>query len=291
MTTEKKLYLCEQYAHKLWALGMGLGQEAARAGSFGRGYAVVAHETRILADNLFEYVTKARFEGENPELFNEVTGLALEMFYLSINTELEVTHVCDTGNEMATNKAVVVSAGMLRSIAIALIELGDSSFLQGKSSVLAEITAPLTSTHKSDNYLRFSIGGVPFVECISNVIEIISYRGFCTDGGDFIAPRGMKLPVLNCYKKFGLTRKASETDFQPTIIVHPDFSKFIEGNYDNMYAVMVDEMDDGAIISSQIGTPVTAQGGHALMKFTRECWDAVGGGQFQFLDWGRLIAE
>jgi len=55
-----------------------------------------------------------------------------------------------------------------------------------------------------------------------------------------------------------------------------------------MYAIPIDDLDINTIFGSKIGCAVPPKENNVFAKYSRECWDAVGGGQLVFLDWAKL---
>jgi hypothetical protein len=117
MENEKKVWLIEQYAQKAWTVSLTLSQEAARAGAHGKGYAVVAHEARILADKLYEYVENIRFGGGDEAMFKGIKDFAVMFKLLSVNALIEILHKVDVSMEFNIPKSMAVFAEELRRIA------------------------------------------------------------------------------------------------------------------------------------------------------------------------------
>jgi len=277
MINEKKLYLCEQHTQRLYAIAVGMAQEAARAGNFGRGYAVVAHEALRAADNLQTSVVGAKFEGEIEQLLKQASAYAMELFYLSINAELEAIRICETDNTMSNNKAITVFIAELQKLAMALNELGEKR-PWNQPSVLVEAANPIKSSAMRHNFFKFAVGGVVLVESALNVMEVLHRRSDDL-AGDTIKIRGLEIPIINLHKCFGI---APIGDVFAVIIVQSEKDKYV--------AIPADDLDVSTIFRSNIGLAVRPAAGHPLKDYARECWDAVGGGQMVFLDWVKLLA-
>lgn len=285
MNNDKKIWLCEQYAQKAWTLSLSFAQEAGRIGHFGRGYAVVAEETRNLANRLFEYTSKAKFENNEKDELKGIVEFAFQIGLLSINTTVEILRVNPIVTDMSTNKSMAVLAEDLRNLALDINALSDKHVWQTKF-VLPEIATPLRSTYTMDFFFRFSIGGIALVENTANIVEI--HSDLPTEGDAFDL-RGNILPIINCYQRFNLAHKGFDEKKQTFMIIQPDGAGITKISQEDMFAVPIDDLDINTIFSSRIGHPVPPQAGHVFADYSRECWDAVGGGQLMFVDWGKLI--
>jgi len=284
MINEKKVWLIEQYAHKTWTVSLTLAQEAARAGQNGKGYAVVAHEARILADKLFEYTAKAKFDGDDENMFKGIVDFAIMMKFLSVNAALEIQRMVEISMDFNIPKSMAVFAEELRRIAIGLNELADKSVLQ-KPFAMPELAAP-SESETVGSFFFYSICGYPLIENVKNINEICYPRKADTEGATFFL-RGYKYPLINCYRRFDLPYTSYDADRQTVMLVCPDR----KNNPDEVYAIPIDDMDVNAIFYSRIGCAVPPKKGHALADYARECWDALGGEQFIFADWKKLVSE
>ena len=272
MTNEKKTYLCEHYAQRLYTIAAGAAQEAAGAGKLGGGLAVVAHEALRAADRMLEYVLSIRFEGGDTQAFESIAHYAEELFYLSINAELEMLRVCEAGG-----KDIAVFVSELKRIAAALREVITPEPRAG-DFVLLEAASSIQSSNMRDSFFRFAIGGAALIENAANVMEVFR-RNSEELQGDTVAIRGNKLPVCNLYKRLGLTPAGG--DARPVMVVR--------GKAGQVFAVAVDDFDDVVVFRSGIGAAARPAADHLFGDCARECWDAVGGGQLVFLDWEKLF--
>ncbi|MCL2203654.1 MAG: hypothetical protein FWB88_06920 [Defluviitaleaceae bacterium] len=283
MENEKKVWLIEQYAQKAWTVSLALSQEAARAGAHGKGYAVVAHEARILADKLYEYVEKARFGNNDEAMFKGIRDFAMMFKYLSVNAAIQILHMVDVNMEFNIPKSMSVFTEELRRLAIKLSELADEN-LRKKPLVIPEFASP-SEAAGTDSFFLYSICGHPLIENPKKILEIhMVYRKTITDGTATINLRGEAVPIFNCHQILGLPQ--AQADMQTVMFVTP------EGNAkgtEKVYGVPIDDLDVNAIFYSRLGRGVTPKENHAFANHARECWDVVGGDQVVFVDWQSLV--
>jgi len=284
MTDEKKIWLCEQYAQKAWALSLNLAQEAARAGNSGKGYAVVASEARNLANNLFKYSANARFDQNNENEFNNVVNIAFMTGLLSINAMIEILYVSEF-DDRTNNKSIIVCVEDLRKLALELNELGGKKLWQ-RTFVIPEILTPVKTTRKIDYFFKFSIGENTLVENVLNVREIW-FGSIAETSGKIFNIRGYGIPIIDCAGKFNLNYSRLNNDTQTVMII--DFNK-LTGKKEEFYAVLIDDLDINTIFPSKIGRAVSPKAGNIFSDYSRECWDAVGNDQFVFPDWLKLVS-
>jgi len=282
MTNEKKIWLCEQYAQKAWALSLNLAQEAARAGNSGKGYAVVASEARILANNLFEYSANAKFDRNNENEFNNVVNFAFMTGLLSINAMIEILYVSEF-DDRTNNKSITVCVEDIRKLALELNELGGKKLWQ-RPFVIPEISTPVKTTRKIDYFFKFSIGEKTLIENVFNIKEIWFGSKAETSGKTFNI-RGYEMPIIDCAGKFNLNYSRVNNDTQTVMII--DLNK-LTGEREEFYAVLIDDLDINTIFPSKIGLSVSPDKNHLFADYSRECWDAVGNDQFIFPDWIKL---
>ena len=299
-TNEKRIWLCEQYAQKAWALSLNLAQEAARAGNYGKGYAVVASEARKLADNLFEYSAKARFENDNDNDFRKIADFAFMTGFLSVNAMIEILHVSEA-DDMINNKGIAVCVEDLRRLALELNELGgkklwpaagaaDGASTAQRPFVIPEITTPIKSTMKTDYFFKFSIGENTLVENALNIKEVMYLFKSDTNGKTFNL-RGYEIPVIDCAKRFNLKYTSLNADRQTVMITNTNHDQHCEYmEYGKISAVLIDDLDVNTIFFSRIGCAVPPNKNHVFANYSRECWDVVGNDQFVFPDWSKLVS-
>jgi len=275
---ENKIWLIEQYAQKAWTVSLALSQEAARAGRHGKGYAVVAHEARILTDKLYEYVEKIRFGSNDETTFKGIIDFAMMFKYLSVNAAIEILHMVDVSMDFNIPKSMSVFAEELRRLAIKLNELTNEN--SRKKPLAMPEPASLSEAAGTDSFFLYSICGHPLIENPKKILEIhMVFRRPINEGAMTINLRGEAIPILNCHQLLGLPQE--DSDMQTFIIIAP------EGK-EKIYAVPIDDLDVNAIFYSRVGRAVSPKENHAFANYARKCWDVIGGGQVVFVDWQGL---
>jgi hypothetical protein len=282
MTNEKKIWLCEQYAHKTWTVSLNFAQEAANSGYFGKGYAVVAEEARKLADTLFDYAAKARFEGNDKD-FKGIMDHAAVTGLLAANASIEILNVEKNNNSRI--ESMLVLSEDLRNISLGLRDLNagmkdvtSPSYLS--PFVMPEITSPIRSSYKTDWFFRFSVNGVTMAENTANMQELCYVRKESVSG-DTLSLRSYKLPIIDCGQKL--------KEWQTVMLVSPEGNRW--DCKDGRYAMPIDDLDDNVIFTSRIGCNVPPKADHPFAEYARECWDVIGGDQLVFLDWRKLTGQ
>ena len=152
-----------------------------------------------------------------------------------------------------------------------------------KPFTIPEMAKP-SGSNAVGRFFKYTIGGFTLIENLNNIAEIM----FNCHRNDIekktINLRGHEIPVINCYQHFGLQYENNESEYQTLLLVCPDGNAF-----STKYAVVIDELDISAIFFSRNGTSVPVKPDHVFADYTRECWDAVGGDQFVFVDWMKVL--
>jgi chemotaxis signal transduction protein len=151
---------------------------------------------------------------------------------------------------------------------------------------MPELLSPSGSSSR-DFFFFYSICGYPLIENLKNIQEVC-YPCKTDIEGQTFSLRGLKMPVINCYKLFGLPYKSFDADRLTVMVINNEGAK--NGSADGIYAVPIDDLDINAIIYTRIGCAVPAKQGHAFADYARECWDVIGGDQVAFADWKKLTS-
>jgi chemotaxis signal transduction protein len=121
-------------------------------------------------------------------------------------------------------------------------------------------------------------------------VKYYGYSGGNCAAGKMFVLRNRKIPIIDCFKRFGLLYTGYAEDRQTVVIIRPEGIGFYKKDK-KKYAVLIDDLDENTIFMSRIGYAVPPQEGHVFADFTRECGDAVGGGQLMFFDWRKLALK
>jgi len=267
----RKLFKLNQISERLWILAANTAMVAAGLGRDGRGFAIVAEETRKMTDKMQQLVTEAIFDDVeiNVEVMKE---MALQIMLLALNAAIE-SHKLDIKGKQAA-----VCAEEIRSLAYMLTtEISEDVPLDRlPDMVIPWSKAPLTSV-QSDNvcFILLKTGDIYFVENLIN-IQMVCY-GLTENENKNIILRGTELPVINTPN---LLNKRTEN---PTYIILR--APWAEDNKE--YAVAVDSF--GCLFYSPIGTPIAPPENMPLAKYVRECWENENGDPFYFMDWVKML--
>lgn len=228
----------------------------------------MADETRNIAVKVNDVVEKAMLEGMEVDK-EELIPVALQLNFLALNSAIEVSRMGDRG------KPAAVCADEIRELAYEIVCLFDEEAANQRKQMVSPWPAnPLTTTANHGEYLLFSMGGIPFVETLVNVEEVI-------DGversGDSIALRSRRLPVIDCLPLLGKPREET-----PYIMIHTPWAA-----ENKLYAVAAQAM---GLFFCPIGKPIETSADMPLRNYVRECWENENGEPFYFLDWTKLAA-
>ena len=268
----REQYKLQQISDRLWTCAANTALVAALLGRDGRGFAIVAEETRKMSDKMQLLIEQAIFE--NVEInMGKLKNAALEIMFLAYNAAIESHRLEEKGKQAA------VCAEEIRSLAYLLTtDITDEIPLdRHPENVIPWAKTPLT-TVISNNLCFFLVeaGGKFFVENLINVEEVC--YGLKEENG-IVTIRGRKLPVVNL-PKFLDTVSDKQKYAKYVILRTPWAEESAE------YAVAVD--DFVTLFYSPIGTPVPAPADMPLYKYVRECWENENGDPFYFMDWIKM---
>lgn len=284
MKKEKKIWTLEQCANRVWMIAHTMMQEAARAGNYGRGYAIVAHEATAIAGKLNEYVGRVKFDDVGND-FTEMNDYLMQLRLLSLNAHLETINGVEASMDFNIPKCMMVFTYQLGLVANSLAETFGGK--TEKPFVMPELASPVEFAGR-DAFFIFSMGGHTLIENVRSIKEIF-YRNRADFAKGSLSVRGENLPVADIYGKLNLTQPAG--DFCPVVAVE---LKKVSSNargyteVQTIFAVPIDDLDVGFIEFTRIGRSAEVKAGHGFHGYARECWDLLGGEQAVFVDWEPL---
>jgi len=266
----RKVYKLQQISERLWILAANTAMIAASLGRDGRGFAIVAEETRNMTNKMQHLVEQAIFEDEDIDM-EKMKEAAQEIMFLALNAAIE-SHRLDIRGKQAA-----VCAEEIRSLAYMLTTvISDDMPLDRISKTdVPWAKTPLT-TVLSDNicFILLKTGDIHFVENLINIHEVC--YGLVESKENKIILRGVELPVINTQRLLN-----TESDKPIYFILRAPWT---EESKD--YAVAVDSF--GCLFYSPIGTPVAPPADMPLFKYVRECWENENGEPFYFMDWTKM---
>jgi hypothetical protein len=264
----------DNIGERLWSLATTTATVAAVLGHKGRGMAIVAEETRRLANHIKDVVAQA-MEDKSEINSEKVIIYAEQLNYLALNTAIESARLSMDGKQAA------VCAEEIRDLAFALRCLFDKGLTKDHKHVTTPWAAkPMTTVTAQGEFLLLDIGGIPVVEPLKNIREILvtGYTEMERQQGSIHA-RNRVLPLADGYKLLG---KPQEARFYATYAIID--TPWAEQN--DCYAVAAQV---SCIFASPIGNPISVPADMPLAKYVRECWENENGEPFYFMDWGKMV--
>lgn len=262
----KTLWKLQIIGERLWMLANATAQQATTLEVEGGGLAVVADETRKLANKVHDLVEHTLFDEKELSPGN-IRDLAFRLHLLALNNAIESSRIGWRG------KPAAVCADDIRGLAYELATLFDDSNLK-KHEVITPIPKDcITSASSGNEFLLLNIGGIAVVERLSNIKELCMYNG-CTD--THLNLRGMEIPLIDGYSLLGTPKE------EPVFVILQ--TPWAEQN--KTYAVLADVE---CLFFSPIGKLVDAPADMPLAKYVRECWESENSTPFYFMDWPKMI--
>ena len=262
----RTLWKLDRIGERLWTLARLSATQAAALANDGKGLAVVAEETRKMANKVNEVVERATFDGTDIDK-DQLVPLALILNLLALNSAIEAFRLGHLGKQAA------VCADDIRNLAYEIVCLFDKEAAdKAKQFIHPWPKYPLTSVSKSE-YLHLDVGGVHILENLDNVNEVC---GYMERKDNIINLRGMELPLVDCYK---MIKKTQETPIY--IILQTPWAE-----QNKTYAVTAEVK---GIHLSAIGRHMEAPTDIPLVKYIRECWENENGEPFYFMDWPKMV--
>jgi hypothetical protein len=266
----RKLFKLQQISERLWILAANTAMVAAALGRDGRGFAIVAEETRNMTNKMQHLVEQAIFEDEEIDM-ERMKDAAQEIMFLALNAAIE-SHRLDIKGKQAA-----VCAEEIRSLAYMLTTVisDDMPLDRLPETVIPWAKTPLT-TVLSDNicFILLKTGDIHFVENLINIQEVC--YGLIESKDNKIILRGTELPVINTRSFLSI-----ESEKPIYIILRAPWA---EESRD--YAVAVDPFE--CLFYSPIGTPVAPPAEMPLSKYICEFWENENDEPLYFMDWTKM---
>ncbi|MDR2598812.1 MAG: hypothetical protein LBC73_00875 [Oscillospiraceae bacterium] len=260
---------------RMWLLANMIAQQSSVMGVDGKGIAVVAEETRIIANKINEMVERAL---NNDEEINheKIQDIAFHMNLLALNSAVECSWLGTRG------QPVVVCTEDIRTIAYNLSLLsGDEKnnlyygFAPMSKESYAATPMPkdvVKSSNHNNEFILLEIAGVQIVEPIRNIDEICVHL---ERKGNHINLRGIEYPVIDCYKMLGKSQSI------PTYVI----TKTPWAEQNKKYAIVADAL---GLFYSPTCLSATAPADTPLVEYIREYWESENDIPYIFMDWAKL---
>ena len=286
MNTEQKLIAFETISWQMNMFAIHLTLDAAeKGGEAGKRMGIIAEEYRNLAEHFARYVNQARSDERKGEYFRGIVDIVIQMKILISNAYL-VAYSQNTTWANSPHRRLAVWIEEIKSLCEKVSWLaGENS--SSRAYTYPEIIAPIKSVETSEAYFfQYYIGGVQLIEHVG-IISSLEYHA--VDNGA-VNIRGQDIPVIDAYKRLNLADANKSTERRAVMTIYPNLNYPGLNKKSELYAVLVDDLDiDAAYLPIGYNAPLEA--GHAFEGYTRECWDAVAGGQLVFVDWEKFIIK
>lgn len=267
-----KLWKLDNIGERLWSLSATTATVAAGLGERGRGIAVVAEETRRLANHV-KGVVEQTIENDEEISSEKMVTYAEQLNYLALNTAIESARLDD-------GKQAAICADEIRNLANALGLLFDNDLVKNNiPGIMPWAKQPMTTVTTHGEFLLMEIAGIPVAEPLRNIVEIMvaGYTEMERLMGSIHA-RGRVLPLADGGKLLGRQEEA-----KTYVITYTPWA-----GQNSCYAVAARV---SCIFVSPIGHPTHVPEDMPLAKFVRECWENENGEPFYFMDWAKMAAE
>jgi len=262
----KTLWKLQSAGDRLWLLANTSAQQSATSGL--RGLAVVADETRRMANIIYELVEKALFENDDIG-YDKISDIAFMLNLLALNSAFESHRIGWQG------KAAAVCAEDIRNLSQEVAKLLDANAGLPYNEAALSPKNRITSVDTSQCFIYLDIGGVYVVELLDNVKEI------CWDTervGNHLKLRGQEIPLIDMLGKLEKVQDKATYIFLNT--------PWAEQN--KTYAVAATVIH---LFYSPIGKPVNAPADTPLAEYVREYWESDGDTPFLFMNWPKIYSQ
>lgn len=281
MFDEIKIWKLQIYAERAWRLSMDIAIESAKLPKRGGGLAVVADETRRIANKLY---MKLEHIKDGTIIDDDFSSILEQLNLLILNGLIELIKLNECVSKNWDGISVSIILDEIRLFVCDLMELFEYKKIE--TIEVAELRSYSSITDMSLFLLQASIGGNVFVENIRYIQQVISFAKDdttvfnCKD--NTINLRGMKIPVVDLYSQFQLTKPsaAGNDSTNYAIIINTDWD---EPN--KLFAVLVDDIISSSIFKTKLGVSSPCRSTIFSSDFVRECWDTTTDRQMLFINW------
>ena len=264
---DKTLWRLNRIGERLWILSTMTATQAAILANEGRGIAVVASETRRLGNHVNDAVEKVMVGGE--ELNKDaIMALSFELNLLALNTAIESNRI--VGHR---GKQAAIYAEEIRNLAFEIVCLFDEASAAKKKQTVSPWAANPSSVAKNGEFILLNVGGMNFVESLTNIKEICMSSGY-RDGNVIV--RDMEIPYVDVYKMLSEKQKPLTH-----VVVWTPWA-----GQNKAYAVTAEV---SCLFSSPVGKTMDVPSDMPLAKYVRECWENENGEPFYFMDWTKMV--
>ena len=272
----KILWKLHVSGERMWMLANSIAQQSSVMGRDGKGMAVVAEETRNMANKIYEIVERAMFEDEEVEQ-GKLRDIAFMMNLLALNSAIECSRLGVRG------QPAVVCTEDIRTIAYNISILfgeeksegyyGYTPIPQESYGITPIPKDRIKSSDHNNEFIFLNVAGVHVVELLSNIKEIC----ICLERTDtHVKVRGMDVPLIDCYKALEKTQ-----DEQVFVILHTPWAE-----QNKVYAVAADVL---GLFFSPTCIPANIPSGIPLAEYVREYWESENDLPFIFMDWTKMV--
>jgi hypothetical protein len=264
----KTLWKMQVYGERLWTLARSIAHQAAVLAMEGKGLAVVADETRTLAEHMYTVTERALFEDESIQT-GALRDAAVMLNLLALNAAIEAYRLGERG------RATAVCADDIRNLAYQVTLLLDGNNKNERHLYPSLMPSNrMTSIEKNQGFIVLNIAGVTVVEPLLHIKEVCMHMGH---SDKHLKLRGMDIPLVDGFALLG------KTQAEPThAIVQTPWAE-----QNRTYAVSADV---AGIIQVPIGIPKAIPADIPLAEYVREYWEGENDMPFLFMDWPRMVS-
>jgi len=284
MFDDTKMWKLQVYAERAWRLSMDIAIESAKLPQNGGGLAVVADETRCIANKLYMKLEQIK---DGRIINDDFSNILEQLNLLILNGLIELIRLNECVSKNWDGISVSIILDEIRMLVCDLMELFKYKKIEPIEAV--ELSCYSSVTDMRLFLLQVRIGGNVFVENIRYIQQIIRFTSNDKTIFDFkdntINLKGIKVPVVDLYNQFRLTKTsfAANSSTNYALIVNTDWDQ-----PNKLFAVLVDDIMSISIFKTKFGVSSPCRSAVFYPEFIRECWDADNDQQMLFVDWRNI---